>query len=151
MARRNNKKAAKAIVEITLGASIGQVADSYNVSTKTVKRWLDAMTTDPELSRSVSEYAKVALGAQTVTWGQQLERTYSKAIELLYKQLMQVDSDPEMTAFEKLRATTTVASVLGEMQIAREVLGGSQVIEQNAEIAAPSAGITPALSATTYN
>lgn len=120
MARRDNEKAAKALVELALGAAIEKVAERYNVTTRTLRNWRKLIGEDAELSTIFAAHIRIARRGD---WGQELERTHTKALQMLGQQLDLLELDSEVALAERMTLTLSVINSLGDMQIAREVLG----------------------------
>lgn len=135
MAKRDNRLAARALADWAREgfsrSTEGQIADTYGIATRTLWRWKDALDSDSELSALFRERVNDFLDRD---WADELDDALRETIQEL---ILHIKSQP-MFSPESIEAITKAFSALGEVAIAREVLGVAAT-EQDAAARAPTA------------
>jgi methyl-accepting chemotaxis protein len=117
MARRDNRLAARALAEWARQGFARtverQIADSYEVSTRTLWRWKDALDNDTELSALFRERVNDYLDRD---WAAHLDEALAETVQRL-RDLIAESND--------LAGVVEAFKALSEVAITREVLSGA--------------------------
>ena len=131
MAKRDNRKAARALAEWSLTNfkynALPTIAKNYSVADRTIERWYAELDNGGELSDLFKEYRNELTKSQ---WASQIDETLS--VILTRMRALAADSIdlPELTlAFEKV----------ADVSLAKEIILHEYNAEQSAEI---SEGVT---------
>lgn len=127
MARRDNHQAARALADAVL-TSDRTAAAKHGITTRTLRRYREALHTDPELSASFRAALDELL---TKSWADELDAGLQEIIRQLRAR---TETLPE--SVDGYMAIVEAAKALGEIAVAREVL--SAAADPDAAAEAPS-------------